>query len=694
MSTAALRCLGTQSYRAARLCWRGAWQRSGDSQTLPVELQLGDQVRAHVSKKRETRGASVSRDGPASPTCDTIAAYRNNKPHDSIGRKSALAAVDFVWNLVSRRIYIRKRMNKKALKCLLLLPQSPDYEGVARTLIEAGVDAGVEILLLDIPDIVPLAPHIAAQMTVSDFVLADISYPSSFIAYQLGVAHVIGKSVIYLQERGQSRPHIAFSGGQYLVYDRFGTTELKALGASFSRLIESYRNEPMRFLPPSQQLSTMSDVSIDLHRLSPVEFENLCFELLTQMGFMVQWVESAEGIDIAATLSQRDPDGSAFRQLWLVSMCRRSPEGAVGLMREPGILTKLLASLRDEELSELIRDPRTSITLLLIPFPGSRRLPDISLSRRTEFPVRLRIWDERDLSNVIQHYPQLAFKYFSADKDRPQASARKTPEELYSENVALTQNLQRTIAVLKEEQDKRARAERDAIWKEMSFKAAHKLGNPIFALETDVQNLKASLRDGQQCEALETASEMDVSLEKAKLIIEQFKSLTKAQEISPRPVEIVPIIQRACRVAQRNGVHVAIRNVGGTPKAFIDQDRVSECFDELVANSMHWFDKPPEITVGVTAPSPTEVPGTLSNGSRYLRILFTDNGVGIPSADKDRIFDIFYTTHPHGTGVGLALVRRIIEGHGGLIQEVGTPGVGCEFEMYLPATYVEPVKEK
>jgi hypothetical protein len=78
------------------------------------------------------------------------------------------------------------------------------------------------------------------------------------------------------------------------------------------------------------------------------------------------------------------------------------------------------------------------------------------------------------------------------------------------------------------------------------------------------------------------------------------------------------------------------------------------------------------------------LPQSLDTSKHYTLIQFKDNGPGVPLENKVRIFDAFFTTRHHGTGLGLALVRRIIEGHGGIILESGRPGDGANFEIYLP----------
>jgi signal transduction histidine kinase len=179
-------------------------------------------------------------------------------------------------------------------------------------------------------------------------------------------------------------------------------------------------------------------------------------------------------------------------------------------------------------------------------------------------------------------------------------------------------------------------------------------------------------------------SRVRTSVEKAKGIVDQFKSLTRAQEITPVTTHLRPILEDACKTAQAQGVACEI---GCEPDVTVkaDPERLAECFDELAFNSTHWFDKPTKrIEVNVTQPTAEQLPPSVDSSQRYQLIQFKDNGAGIPLDKKDKIFDAFYTTRDHGTGLGLALVRRIIEGHGGAILETGIPGKGAEFEIYLP----------
>jgi two-component system, sporulation sensor kinase D len=86
----------------------------------------------------------------------------------------------------------------------------------------------------------------------------------------------------------------------------------------------------------------------------------------------------------------------------------------------------------------------------------------------------------------------------------------------------------------------------------------------------------------------------------------------------------------------------------------------------------------------VIQPTDGPLPESLDSSRSYTLITFKDNGSGVPLEIKNQVFDAFFTKREHGTGIGLALVRRVIEGHDGLIIENGIPGQGAVFEIYLP----------
>jgi len=67
-----------------------------------------------------------------------------------------------------------------------------------------------------------------------------------------------------------------------------------------------------------------------------------------------------------------------------------------------------------------------------------------------------------------------------------------------------------------------------------------------------------------------------------------------------------------------------------------------------------------------------------------IEVCIEDTGVGIRPADLEKIFDLYYTTKEHGTGIGLSMVYRTIQMHDGEIEVQSTPGRGTTFRIFLP----------
>ena len=82
--------------------------------------------------------------------------------------------------------------------------------------------------------------------------------------------------------------------------------------------------------------------------------------------------------------------------------------------------------------------------------------------------------------------------------------------------------------------------------------------------------------------------------------------------------------------------------------------------------------------------SATEIQLSIQNGGQQATVRVRDNGGGIAPERLDRVFNPFFTTKPNGTGLGMAIARKVVEAHGGTIDVASTPGQGTEFAVALP----------
>ena len=118
--------------------------------------------------------------------------------------------------------------------------------------------------------------------------------------------------------------------------------------------------------------------------------------------------------------------------------------------------------------------------------------------------------------------------------------------------------------------------------------------------------------------------------------------------------------------------------------------QLRQVFQNLLNNALK-FQPPgqqPMIEVRCRPALPADLPATLFTHRAYWQIEVQDNGIGFDPHHRERIFEVFQRLHGKnkyvGTGIGLAVCRRVAENHGGTIVAEGQPGQGATFTMYLP----------
>jgi signal transduction histidine kinase len=121
--------------------------------------------------------------------------------------------------------------------------------------------------------------------------------------------------------------------------------------------------------------------------------------------------------------------------------------------------------------------------------------------------------------------------------------------------------------------------------------------------------------------------------------------------------------------------------------------QIQQLFQNLHSNSLK-YNNPgikPEITITATTinciDAEIEIPRHLFLKSFYLMEV-KDNGIGFEQSDTERIFNVFTRLHGNyeysGTGIGLSIVRKVVENHEGFIATHGEPGKGASFKILLP----------
>ena len=113
-----------------------------------------------------------------------------------------------------------------------------------------------------------------------------------------------------------------------------------------------------------------------------------------------------------------------------------------------------------------------------------------------------------------------------------------------------------------------------------------------------------------------------------------------------------------------------------------------QVFQNLISNGLKFSDKASPVITISPQPITQEQAETFGiNPNNYVSILVADNGIGFEDKYKEKIFGIFQRLHGRnyeGTGIGLAIARKIIENHGGLIFANGEVNNGAKFHIILP----------
>ncbi len=127
------------------------------------------------------------------------------------------------------------------------------------------------------------------------------------------------------------------------------------------------------------------------------------------------------------------------------------------------------------------------------------------------------------------------------------------------------------------------------------------------------------------------------------------------------------------------------------PARFAGSKQFRQVFFNLLNNSLKFSktDIPPVISISCTEVSPKEAEKyKLAGNQDYININFSDNGIGFDNNYAEKIFQMFERLHStseyDGTGIGLAVCKKIAEKHKGTITATGTPGIGASFSVIIP----------
>lgn len=175
----------------------------------------------------------------------------------------------------------------------------------------------------------------------------------------------------------------------------------------------------------------------------------------------------------------------------------------------------------------------------------------------------------------------------------------------------------------------------------------------------------------------------------AKALTKQLLAFAKGSTGLRAPAHPGEMLADAVKIAAAGSTaQVTVRSAEGLPPLLVDRSQIIQVFQNLIVNSLQAMPPPPhKAQIAITVDRVTLAEGQIPplNAGAYVRFDVRDNGSGIKPELLDRIWDPFFTTKKHGTGLGLATVLSIVRKHGGQIGVESVPGAGTVFTVFLPS---------
>jgi two-component system sensor histidine kinase SenX3 len=222
----------------------------------------------------------------------------------------------------------------------------------------------------------------------------------------------------------------------------------------------------------------------------------------------------------------------------------------------------------------------------------------------------------------------------------------------------------------------------ESVRRDFVANVSHELKTPIGALELLAETLASETDPG----ATRPLAELMVKeAERLSRIVDDLLdlSLIETQESprrEPTPVSVLleDALERVAPAAQAAGIAIDVDDAAGEVMVACDRRQMVSAIANLLDNAVKYSEPGSRVTVSTAVTRPD------------LLITVTDEGIGIPSRDLERIFERFYrvdharSRETGGTGLGLAIVRHVVHAHGGVVSVESVEGQGSTFRIAVP----------
>ncbi len=236
------------------------------------------------------------------------------------------------------------------------------------------------------------------------------------------------------------------------------------------------------------------------------------------------------------------------------------------------------------------------------------------------------------------------------------------------------------------------RAQRVAAWRDVARRLAHEVKNPLTPIQLSAERLRRHLAGAPPPTAAlvtECTDAIIAEVEALKGLVDEFAQFARLRGPRLVPASVNQLIDDTLNlyggVLQESRVRLDRQLGPGLPAVKIDAEQMRQVVINLIDNALEALGGPAAAARPSGAPPTIAVKTSHDPGNGVVRIVVSDNGPGVPAADRDKLFMPYYSTKGRGSGLGLAIVRRIVVEHGGGIEAGEAEPSGTVFTIELPA---------
>ena len=206
---------------------------------------------------------------------------------------------------------------------------------------------------------------------------------------------------------------------------------------------------------------------------------------------------------------------------------------------------------------------------------------------------------------------------------------------------------------------------------------AHEVKNPLNSMRLWLEVLKANMPI--EPEPQQAVKMLDSEIDRLDRAVKTFLNFTKPLELKLEETDLRILLDDVLDAARPSITKAGLRLIAEWPDEFptvlVDRQIIHQALLNLLLNACEFTDRGGQITV------------VLSRNAEFAIISVSDSGRGISAADKQKIFQLFFTTRPGGTGIGLANTFRFVQLHNGRIEFESEAGSGTTFTIELPLAH-------